>query len=48
MMAKYSKKAHDKIEQVMHGFKTGKLGSGKGGKVTTSGPATGPTTIACV
>jgi hypothetical protein len=35
-MAKYSKKAQDKIEQVMHEFKTGKLKSGKdghGGKV---------------
>ena len=35
-MAKYSKKAQDKIEQVMHEFKTGELKSGKdgqGGKV---------------
>ena len=31
-MAKYSKKAQDKIEQVMHEFKTGKLKSGKAGK----------------
>ena len=36
IMAKYSKKAQDKIEKVMHEFKTGKLKSGKdgqGGKV---------------
>ena len=35
-MTKYSKKAQDKIEKVMHEFKTGKLKSGKdgqGGKV---------------
>ena len=35
-MARYSKKAQDKIEEVMHEFKTGKLKSGKdgqGGKV---------------
>ena len=31
-MAKYSKKAQDKIEVVMHEFKHGKLKSGKGGK----------------
>ncbi len=31
-MAKYSKKAQDKIEKVMHEFKTGELKSGKGGK----------------
>jgi len=31
-MAKYSKKAQDKIELVMHEFKQGKLKSGKGGK----------------
>jgi len=31
-MAKYSKKAQDKIEEVMHEFKQGKLKSGKGGK----------------
>ena len=31
-MAKYSKKAQDKIEPVMHEFKHGKLKSGKGGK----------------
>ena len=31
-MAKYSKKAQDKIEQVMHEFKTGKLESGKNGQ----------------
>ena len=36
-MAKYSKKAQDKVEKVMHEFKEGKLKSGKegkGGKVT--------------
>jgi hypothetical protein len=35
-MAKYSKKAHEKIEEVMHEFKEGTLKSGrrgKGGKV---------------
>ena len=35
-MFKYSKKAQNKIEQVMHEFKTGELKSGKdgqGGKV---------------
>ncbi len=31
-MAKYSKKAHQKIEEVMHEFKHGELKSGKGGK----------------
>jgi hypothetical protein len=31
-MAKYSKKAQDKIETVMHEFRHGKLKSGKGGK----------------
>ena len=31
-MANYSKKAQDKIEKVMHEFKTGKLKSGKDGK----------------
>jgi Family of unknown function (DUF6496) len=31
-MAKYSKKAQDKIETVMHEFKHGDLKSGKGGK----------------
>jgi hypothetical protein len=31
-MGKYSKKAQDKIETVMHEFKLGKLKSGKGGK----------------
>jgi hypothetical protein len=31
-MAKYSKKAQDKIGEVMHEFKQGKLKSGKGGK----------------
>jgi len=36
-MAKYSKKAQEKIEKVMHEFKQGQLKSGKegkGGKVT--------------
>jgi hypothetical protein len=32
MMAKYSKKAEEKIEEVMHDFKHGELKSGKGGK----------------
>lgn len=32
-MAKYSKKAQDKIEEVMHEFKEGTLRSGKKGKV---------------
>jgi hypothetical protein len=31
-MAKYSKKAEEKIEVVMHEFKQGQLKSGKGGK----------------
>ncbi len=31
-MAKYSKKAQEKIEKVMHEFKHGELKSGKGGK----------------
>lgn len=31
-MAKYSKKAQDKIEEVMHEFKEGTLMSGKNGK----------------
>ena len=31
-MTKYSKKAQDKIETVLHEFKLGKLKSGKGGK----------------
>jgi len=31
-MAKYSKKAQAKIEEVMHEFKHGELKSGKGGK----------------
>jgi len=31
-MTKYSKKAQDKIETVMHEYKHGKLKSGKGGK----------------
>jgi len=32
IMAKYSKKAQEKIEKVMHEFKEGELKSGKGGK----------------
>jgi hypothetical protein len=32
MMTKYSKKAHEKIEEVMHEFKHGELKSGKDGK----------------
>jgi hypothetical protein len=31
-MGKYSKKAEEKIEEVMHEFKHGDLKSGKGGK----------------
>ena len=31
-MAKYSKKAENKVEKVMHEYKHGKLKSGKGGK----------------
>lgn len=31
-MAKYSKKAQDKVGDVMHEYKQGKLKSGKGGK----------------
>lgn len=31
-MAKYSKKAQEKIKEVMHEFKHGELKSGKGGK----------------
>ena len=31
-MAKYSKKAEEKIDEVMHEFKHGELKSGKGGK----------------
>ena len=31
-MAKYSKKAQEKIEEVIHEFKHGELKSGKGGK----------------
>ena len=31
-MAKYSKKAQDKVERAMHERKHGKLRSGKGGK----------------
>lgn len=32
-MAKYSKKAEQKVEKVMHEFKEGKLKSGSGAKV---------------
>jgi Family of unknown function (DUF6496) len=32
-MAKYSKKAQNKVEKVMHEFKHGELKSGHGGKV---------------
>jgi hypothetical protein len=31
-MAKYPKKAQDKVEEAMHEYKTGKLKSGPGGK----------------
>lgn len=31
-MAKYSKKAKDKVEEVMHEYKQGELKSGKDGK----------------
>ena len=31
-MARYSKKAQEKIEEIMHEFKAGELKSGKGGK----------------
>ncbi|NVN94048.1 MAG: hypothetical protein HXX18_02065 [Bacteroidetes bacterium] len=31
-MTKYSKRAQEKIEEVMHEFKHGELKSGKGGK----------------
>jgi len=31
-MAKYSEKAQDKVEKVMHEYKHGELKSGKGGK----------------
>ena len=34
-MTKYSKKAGDKVEEVMHEFKEGKLKSGSGAKVTS-------------
>ena len=33
IMAKYSKKAQEKVEEVMHEFKEGKLKSGSGEKV---------------
>jgi hypothetical protein len=32
-MAKYSKKAQEKVEETMHEFKEGKLKSGSGAKV---------------
>ena len=35
-MAKYSKKANEKIEKVMHEMKEGKLKSGRSGKKVTS------------
>ena len=35
-MAKYSKKAQDKIEKVMHEFKEGTLKSGKSGEKVKS------------
>ena len=35
-MAKYSKKAQDKVEKVMHEKKQGKLKSGRSGKKVTS------------
>lgn len=36
MSAKYSKKAQQKVEEVMHEFKTGKLKSGRSGKKVTN------------
>jgi hypothetical protein len=35
MARKYSKKAQEKVEDVMHEFKKGKLKSGSGKKVTS-------------
>lgn len=35
-MAKYSQKAQDKVEDVMHEYKEGKLKSGRSGKKVTS------------
>lgn len=35
-MAKYGKKAQDKVEKTMHEMKEGKLKSGKSGKKVTS------------
>ena len=35
-MAKYSKKAQDKVEKAMHEEKRGQLKSGRGGKTVTS------------
>ncbi len=35
-MAKYGKKAQEKVEQAMHEMKQGKLKSGKGGKKVTN------------
>lgn len=36
MPRKYSKKAQDKVEKVMHEFKEGKLKGGRSGKKVTS------------
>jgi hypothetical protein len=35
-MPKYGKKSQDKVEKVMHEYKTGKLKSGQGGKKVKS------------
>lgn len=35
-MPKYSKKAQDKVKEVMHEYKEGKLKSGRSGKKATS------------
>lgn len=35
IMAKYSKKASEKVEETMHELKEGKLKSGSGAKVTS-------------
>lgn len=35
-MAKYSKKAQDKVEKTMHEMKAGKLRAGKSGKKVTN------------
>lgn len=39
MARKYSKKAQEKVEDVMHEFKEGKLKSGSGKKVTSKNQA---------